>query len=184
MGNYTPKECIGCRRVLPLAPKSLCIPCRTAISEYAKLKVSSIPRELLRIGRVAPVPGLMSGYKTAEELGVAISEFLREGCSIELDADSGKVPCAREFRYRSEESCHHPRTSSCADTEEVLYFSMGEGQRTKYTRLMYVLADVIREAQHVGQEKGQNLLFQLNDGTLSVNDFNEKLQKAQTRSKF
>jgi hypothetical protein len=38
---------------------------------------------------------------------------------------------------------------------------------------------VVRESKAEGRVQGQNLLFQLNDGSLSLDDFNDRLSQAQ-----
>lgn len=182
MGSYTNKECPGCGRFLPLAPKAVCRACRDAISEYPQLKASeNVRMSEYKIGLVAPVPGVMSGYKTAKAFGLVMSEFLRANGSLPLDQ---LKTFANEFKSRSSESCHFPNEASYEETTQNILFLMTQEQRGLYEMLMYRMADVIREAIQVGQEKGQNLLFQLNDGSLSMSDFNDKLTKAQQRSKY
>jgi hypothetical protein len=182
MAGYTSKECPGCGRFLSLPPKSVCRNCSNAIREYPQLKAAeNVRMSEYKIGLVAPVPGLICNYKTAKEFGKVMSEFLRANGSLPLE--QLKV-YANDFKYRSDESCHFPNDASYQEYEQNILMLMTQEQRSLYTMLMYRMADVIREAEQVGQEKGQNLLFQLNDGSISLNDFNEKLAKAQQRSKF
>lgn len=42
-----------------------------------------------------------------------------------------------------------------------------------------VTGTVMRECNAEGRAQGQNLLFQLNDGSLSLNDFTDRLERAQ-----
>lgn len=181
--SYTTKECIGCGRFLPLPPKTLCRSCKDAIREHPLLLASK--RDDIRqwkIADVAAVPGIILKYNSAVPFAIAMSEFLKANGSKPIDDHEGRH--IHPFRYRGEESCFIPDQCTFEQKEEKTLIVMTQEQRTLYTRLMYALGDVIREAVQVGQEKGQNLLFGLNDGSISFNDFNEKLFKAQSRSKF
>ena len=180
--SYTEKECIGCNRVLSLPPKTLCNRCRDAIRKFPTLRSQNDTQiSVYKIVDCAPVPGVCySGYNTAIPFGVALSNFLQAYGRV--DAEDGDIR-AEGFKARWRESCGYPQGSEALAVEKNLFY-MASAQNSLFDLLMYRLADLIREAQQVGQEKGQNLLFQLNDGSLSLSDFNEKLSKAASRSKY
>lgn len=173
--SYTEKECIGCNRVLPLPPKTLCLRCREAIRNYptAKVKQETI-MAVFKIADCAPVPGVCAGYKNAVPFGVALSNFLQ--ASGKVDTENGDVR-VESFKAHWRESSHYPKDMAELREEKNL-FLMARDQNSLYDAVMYRLADLIREAELVGRKKGQNLLFQLNDGSLSLDDFNEKLSES------
>lgn len=175
MRSFTKKPCPGCGNEVAIAPGSVCGNCATAIREYpaARAALSSVDHNQLReylLGARTCIPSKVYGYTSSLTLAAALSDLLRCVGHATPNQDEQTFHNHRKLPYRQFGvlECEH-RDKDCQDWRVHLPPAIEGSLATLFT----AIEAVAEEAEAKGQSKGQNLLFQLNSGTLSLTQFND-----------
>jgi len=183
MRKFTEKPCPGCGVVSAIQPGSVCGSCATAIREYPKARVALevCDKPSLRqfyLGERAGIPSAIYKFKTAPSFAEAMSALLRcVGFATENPDPNPKVSPGANCN-----TIHYSRfgVSECEylDINRMDWqIHLPKDVEQHLDALYQAIRDVVGEAEAKGQSKGQSLLFQLNSGALSIDDFNDAATK-------
>jgi len=179
MQKFTKKICPGCRSEVEIMPNSVCGSCAEAIREYQKVKVMAALNDKANlceylIGERSGIPSAIYKYKSAINFAKAISLLLRTVGHAMLNTRPKGFHNHRRISYS------HSGVMECEhkDIDQQDWQIHLPKETEKSLSLVYqTIQDVVKEAENIGQSKGQNLLFQLNSGSLSIDDFNNAATK-------
>lgn len=185
MRSPTEKKCPGCKTMQKFYAGDVCYTCTTKLRDYPSLKatadkVAGGTSKRLHFGVRLALPFGCYTAPSRERMALALSDLLQASFPTEV-VPAGEVAnpwiergAARmnltegffEVRHRDSYQCDFIATVP-NDFEEAL------------RRFLHSTGDVMRECNAEGRVQGQNLLFQLNDGSLSLDDFNDRLVRAE-----
>lgn len=185
MRSPTEKECPGCKTRQKFYAGDVCYTCTTKLRDYPSMKatldqLAGGASKRVHFGARLPLPFGCYSAPSRERMSEALSELLQASFPTEAVPD-GEV--SEPWKERGATRMHvpdgffevrHNDSHQCdfiatvpREFEDVL------------RRFLYVTGDVMRECNAEGRVQGQNLLFQLNDGSLSLDDFNDRLSRAE-----
>lgn len=182
MHKFTKKSCPGCGSVVEIPPNSVCRPCSDAIREYPKLKLiveSNDTSNLCEylIGERSGIPSAIYKFKSAVNFAKAISLLLRSVGYAVVNTKPKSFHNPRRLSYSNYGvmECGHKDID-----QQDWQIHLPKGTEMALGHVYQAVHDAIKEAEDLGQSKGQNLLFQLNSGSLSIDDFNNAATKSKS----
>lgn len=185
MRSPTEKECPGCKTRQKFYAGDVCYTCTTKLRDYPSMKatldqVANGASKRVHFGARLPLPFGCYSAPSRERMAEALSELLQASFPTEAVTD-GEV--SEPWKERGATQMHMPdgffevrhRDSHLCEFIATVPREFEDALR----RFLYVTGDVMRECNAEGRVQGQNLLFQLNDGSLSLDDFNDRLSRAE-----
>lgn len=193
MRSPTEKQCPGCKTQQRFYTGDVCYTCEQKIKNYASTKAAldlamgDRPTCKVHFGEYLPVPLATVSLESAAGLSRALANLVRAlvpNYKPEIDPEAVKMD--RNYAWNTlgaskmslYEGCRMPVHNSDYDMSCVATVPKEFGPA--YNNMVHQLGQVIREAERRGQVRGQDLLMQLNEGDLSLNDFNDRLARAQS----
>ena len=189
MRSATEKECPGCKTRQKFYAGNVCHQCEIKLRDYPSLKAtvdqaSGGSAVRLHFGARLALP--MGCYKLpgSERMAEALSELVRASFPTE-EVSPGEVTdpwvqrgAGRMYSGDGFFEVRHRDTQLC-DFISTVPREFQEALR----KFLFATDAVLRESNAEGRVQGQNLLFQLNDGSLSLDDFNVRLTQTQNGNK-
>lgn len=191
MRTPTLKQCPGCKAQKRFYTGDVCYECEQKIKLYAgtkeALEIASGNRKTCKVhfGEYLPIPMATVSLQSAETLSKALANLVRAlAPCYEAERPQG-VPFHANYAWNEHgaskmpvgDNTRMPVHNSEYDMTTIATVPVEFGEA--YSELMHRLGEALRESERKGQIRGQNLLMQLNDGELSMADFNERLSRAQ-----
>lgn len=175
IAGYTKKKCSGCGSVTSLRPGTVCGSCQQAIMSYPELKARAGLMDASRlrqyfIGERTGIPSGIYSMSAARDFAEAMSSLLR--------VVGQATPNQQEQRFHNS-SIPEPSFITMLEVEHRdrnrsdFRIHLPEGTTEALRALYLSIQMLVQEAEAKGQQKGRQLLLQLNSGELSVADFNE-----------
>lgn len=186
MARPRPKECPGCHQQAIFYAGNVCMTCQRKIDEHPTLKAqveaaSSARSQTYHLGKYLPLP--MGCYKAGgtEALAEDFVTFLRLACPS-TEYEPGAVDgYGREIaKLYVEDQSDMWRINH---REPILYgVRMTHEAWQALRNLRMSMGRVMYAVRAAGELDGQNTLFQLNSGKLSMDDFADReLRLVKTR---
>lgn len=175
MRKYSKKACPGCSSVFELPPNTVCHNCVVAIRGYPKARATLAAsdkanlREYL-LGERSGIPSTIYQYVSAPLFAEALSGLLRYvGNAVENTEPQGfHNPRRVDYPHYGTLECQHKDIDA-----QHWRIHLPKDIGVHLSLLFESIREVVAEAKQKGKSEGQNLLFQLNSGDLSLNDFND-----------
>lgn len=173
--EYSKKPCPGCGSVLALPPNTVCHSCVVAVRDYPKARAALAAsdkanlREYL-MGERSGIPSTIYQYVSAPLFAGALSGLLRYiGNAVENTEPQGFHNSHRvNYSHHGVLECQHKDIDA-----QDWRIHLPKDVESHLSLLFEAIREVVAEAKQLGKSEGQNLLFQLNSGDISLNDFND-----------
>lgn len=185
MRNPTKKQCPGCKQQKLFYAGEVCSTCENILRDYPSMKAAldqHATAEMTRYtyGHRMALPMACLQAPSRQAMAEALSQLVQTAFPTETVEPGAYEDVWKQRRatgffkqdgffevvHRDTQACDFISSAPRAFEDALLNFLRATGQ-------------VMRECNAEGRVQGQNLLFQLNDGSLSLDDFNNQLVRAE-----
>lgn len=180
----TEKECPGCNTRQRFYSGSVCHGCSTKLRDYPSMKAAldkaaGGDTKRLHFGARLALPHGCYSAPSRERMAEALSELLRASFPTEV-VQEGEVSDPWGQRGATKMHCGDGFFEVVhRDSHQCEYIATVPKEfEAALRKFLQAAGTVMRECNAEGRAQGQNLLFQLNDGSLSLDDFNERLARS------
>ncbi len=186
MRSPTEKECPGCKTRQKFYAGDVCYTCSTRLRDYPSMKatldqMAGGASSRVHFGSRLPLPFGCFSAPSRERMAEALSKLLQASFATEVVED-GEVSDPWKERGASRMQLMGAGFFEVRHRDSYLcefIASVPQEFESALRDFLNVTGTVMRECNAEGRAQGQNLLFQLNDGSLSLNDFTDRLERAQ-----
>lgn len=184
MRSPTEKECPGCKTRQKFYAGDICHACTTKLRDYPSMKatldqIAGGETRRLHFGARLPLPFGCYSAPSRERMAEALSNLVQASFPTEA-VPAGTVSDPWKERGATRMHMHEGFFEVRHRDSDLCEFiaTVPKEFQDALRRFLIVTDTVMRECNAEGRAQGQNLLFQLNDGSLSLDDFNDRLARA------
>lgn len=185
MRTPTKKQCPGCKQQKPFYAGEVCYDCENKLRDYPSMKATLDQLTAGNIQRYSyghrmALPMACYHAPSRQQMAEALSKVVQAAFPTEA-VEPGTLDDAWKQRRAGGFSKPDGFFEVVHRDEDACDFisSVPSGFHSALFNFLRVTGQVMRECNAEGRVQGQNLLFQLNDGSLSLDDFNNQLVRAE-----
>ena len=176
MARYKKRECPGCGDEYPMPANEICFECTGKIKNFNQMqellkKTQHSEQALLGFVERIPLPNVLGFDKKSTEaceFRQSLEAMINELSPI-VEGKNGSL--LQPFRVNHDGKC------SGYGWKSTKVFNAPRSFENVYGDFALALSNIIQYAYKQGQNRGQSLLKQLNDGSLSMSDFEERRER-------